>query len=32
MSDLQLTGVLSNVVGVINPVLDVLAERDPLGL
>ncbi|WP_461418276.1 hypothetical protein [Gordonia sp. GN26] len=32
MSDQQLAGVLSNVVGVINPVLDVLAERDPLGL
>ncbi|WP_168701260.1 hypothetical protein [Gordonia paraffinivorans] len=32
MSDQQLAGVLDNVVGVINPVLDVLAERDPLGL
>ncbi|MFC9981476.1 hypothetical protein [Gordonia sp. NPDC127522] len=32
MSDQQLAGVLDNVVGVINPVLDALAERDPLGL
>ncbi|MCZ4651770.1 hypothetical protein O4157_10015 [Gordonia amicalis] len=32
MSDQQLAGVLNNVVGVINPVLDVLAERDPLDL
>nr|WP_064569306.1 hypothetical protein [Gordonia sp. LAM0048] len=32
MSDQQLAGILDNVVGVINPVLDALAERDPLGL
>nr|WP_223205258.1 hypothetical protein [Gordonia jinghuaiqii] len=32
MSDQQLAGVLDNAVGVINPVLDALAERDPLGL